>query len=157
MKTKEKIENELKNALKEKDDFKREALRFLLSAIQNKEIEKRGKGKEEQLTEEEIVELLRKELKKRKEAEAIYREGGRIDLAEKEKKEAEIIEKFLPAEMGDKELENIVEEIIRKTGAVSLKESGIVIKEVIKIVGPTVSPSRVAEMARRKLTELVNK
>jgi uncharacterized protein YqeY len=152
MSIKEKLEEELKEALKENDIFKKDALRFLMAAIKNKEIEKRGSGKGEILTDEEVIDLFRKEFKKRKEAANIYKENGRLDLFEKEEKEAAIIQSFLPRELSDEEIENVVLEVIKKTNSSSLKDLGKVIKESLNILKDKASPARVSEIAKKKLS-----
>ena len=81
---KEKISSDLKESLKAGDSFRSGVLRMLISVFQNKEIEKRGSGKPAELTEEEAMEILIREAKKRKEAAEIYLKGGRDDLSQKE-------------------------------------------------------------------------
>lgn len=93
------INKDLKQAMKEKNELLVLVLRSINSEIHNKEIEKKGK----ELTEEEVVEVLMKEAKKRKQAIEAFEKGGRSDLVEKEKKELEILKKYLPDnEFGNK-------------------------------------------------------
>ena len=92
---KDRINDDIKAAMRSGDSFVLEVLRGLKAAFHNKSIEKRGKGEEEELSDEEMVEILNKELKKRKDAVELYLQGNREELAEKEKKEASIIEKYL--------------------------------------------------------------
>src|SRR3989344_1041224 len=91
------LENDYTKALKAKDELAVLVLRQLKTALTNAEIAKNR----EKLAEEEIVKVLRSEIKKRKESAELYEKGGRPELAEKEKKEIEIIDKYLPAQMGE--------------------------------------------------------
>ena len=104
----QKLTDDLKDAMKSGDSFRTGVLRMILSALHNKEIEKKGKAQEPILSEDEIVDLLFKESKKRKEAGEIYSKAGRADLSEKEIKELEIIKKYLPERLGEGEIEKIV-------------------------------------------------
>ena len=109
---KEKIQDDLGSALKEKREIRLSVLRMLLSAISNREIDKRTRiwkekpelsseelKKESQLTDEEITKVIASEIKKRKEAADLYERGERPELAEKEKKEIEILQSYLPRQI----------------------------------------------------------
>jgi len=149
MSIKEKVEKDLKEALKENDVFKKEALRFLLSALQNKEIEARAENKV--LEESEIIELFRKEAKKRMESFTIYQNAKRDDLASKEKMEAELILSYLPQEMSDEELSNLIDKVIKELNITSSKEMGKVIQGVKKRASFEASASRIAALVKEKL------
>ncbi len=123
----EKINSELKEALKAKDEKKSGVLRMIISVLRNKEIEKKGAGKDSVLTEEEVLELVKREGKKRKEAIVLYEQGGRADLADGEKAELEIIKGYLPAELSREEIEKVVLEI-KNTG---VTEFNVLIKEAM--------------------------
>tara|TARA_Y100000310_G_scaffold339408_1_gene431963 strand:- start:577 stop:1038 length:462 start_codon:yes stop_codon:yes gene_type:complete len=114
MNLKEQISEDIKNALKAGDSFTAGVLRMVVAALQNKSIEKRGKGEEEELTQEEILEILAREAKKRKEAIELYKQGDRQELADNEEKELAIIEKYLPQQMSKEEVVEIVSAIIEK-------------------------------------------
>lgn len=143
----ERINNDLKVALKSGDSLKVSTLRMVLAAVHNREIEKRSKSKEA-LTDEEIVDVLRKELKKRKEAIEIYGNAGRNDLKEKETGELEIIQSYLPPELGDEEIEKIVRKVISP----QKKEFGQVMKEVVREVAGRAEARRVSEIVKKNLT-----
>ncbi len=151
MELKERISGDLKEAMKSRDDFKVGTLRFLLSSIQTREIEKRGKGLEGQLTNEEVVEVLKKEAKKRRESFEIYVEGGRNDLAEKEKKELECIQLYLPPEMSDADLEKIVEEALASVQPAGPKDFGKVMGEAMKRAKGAAEASRVQQLVKEKM------
>ena len=114
MNLKEQISEDIKNALKAGDSFTAGVLRMVVAALQNKPIEKRGKGEEEELTQEEILEILAREAKKRKQAIDLYKQGDRQELADNEEKELAIIEKYLPQQMNKEEVVEIVLAIIEK-------------------------------------------
>lgn len=139
---KEKLLQDVKEALKAGDAEKRMVLNMALNAIKNKELEKRGKlsktekdtsklEEESQLTDEEIVEVLSSEVKKRKEAAESFIQGGRPELAEKEKKEAEILAVYLPEQVSEEEIRAEVKKAIEETGAASVKDMGKVIGAVV--------------------------
>ncbi|OGI25897.1 MAG: hypothetical protein A3J76_05200 [Candidatus Moranbacteria bacterium RBG_13_45_13] len=107
MKLHQQIEAELKSALKSGEKEKAGALRFLISAIKNHQIEIKAKG-EEYLKDEEIVAVIRRQAKQRKDSVSEYEKGGRTDLAEKEKRELAILENYLPVQAGEEKIREIV-------------------------------------------------
>lgn len=132
---KEKIKEDFKKALKENKEIEVSTLRLLNAAILNKEKEKRYKlskekseleekdlEKESQLTDEEVLEVISSEAKKRKEAIVEYEKGKREDLAAKEKQELEILENYLPEQLSEEEIKKFVQEAIEKTGAKEMKD-----------------------------------
>ena len=147
----DKLNEDLKTALKGGDSFKTGVIRMVLASIKNKEIEKKGKAQEPALTEEELVDLLMKEAKKRKESVDIYKQGGRNDLAQKEEEEFEFIKNYLPEQSGEEEIEKIVKAAIEKTGAKEIKEMGRVMAEVMKELKGKAQPSLVSEIIKKSL------
>ena len=109
-----KIKDDLKVAMLAKEELVLSVLRMLLSSMQNKEISLRKDGAAE-LNDEQILAVIKTEVKKRKDSIESYTTGGREDLAKKEKDEMVILEKYLPAQMDDEELAKIVKEIVSKT------------------------------------------
>lgn len=130
MDLKEKIKQNLSVALKERRTLEVLVLRQLLAAILNKEKEKRFKAKEEkdiQLTDEEVIEVISSEAKKRRESIVEFEKGKRQDLVEKEKKELEILEKYLPTReagtrLPEEEIRKLIKEAIEKTDAKEIKD-----------------------------------
>lgn len=151
MSTQEKISADLKEAMKAGQSFEAGVFRMVISAFHNKEIEKKGKGGEAELSEEEVIEILGKEAKKRKESVAAYEKGGRNDLAEKEKKELEIIGKYLPEQLGREEIEKAVLAAIEKTGAKDIKDFGMAMREAMAELKGKVDASIVSEILKGKL------
>lgn len=141
----ERLKTDINQALKEGADLKVETLRGLVAAIHNREIELRAKAKE--LNEEEELAVLQREAKKRKEAQQIYTDAARADLAEKEAEELEIIKNYLPAELSSEEVEAIVKKVIGE-GATDF---GRVMGAVMKEVGGRAEASLVKEMISKEL------
>lgn len=130
MSLKEQIISELKESLKSGDSLKRDTLRFLSSAIKNVEIEK--KKKEEGLDDQETLEVIKRAIKQRKDSIEQYEKGGRGDLAEKEKKELEILSVYLPAQMDEEKIREEIKKVISETGADSQKDFGKVMGMAMK-------------------------
>ncbi|MCS7202782.1 MAG: GatB/YqeY domain-containing protein [Dictyoglomus sp.] len=122
----EKITKDYLNAVKNKDSFRVEVLSFLRSAIKYREIDLREKGKE--MTDEDVIDVINKEIKKRKEAIELYKKGERFDLAEKEERELKILEGYLPEQLSDEDLEDILKRIIEEVEAKDIKDLGKVMK-----------------------------
>jgi len=146
------LSENLKSAMKTGQEFEAGVFRMLLAALHNKEIEKKGKGIETELSDEEVIEVLSKEAKKRKEAAEIYKKGGRDDLAEKEAKELEIIKKYLPEEMPIEEIEKIVKIAIEKTGIKEASGFGKVMAEVMKELKGKADASTISEIIKKELS-----
>jgi len=145
----EKINKDLREALRQKENLKILTLKLLLAAFQNKEIELRSKG--EKLTEKIVLEIIKKEAKKRKEAIVIYEKSDRSDLLEKEKKELVILESYLPLEISDEEIIKIIQNKINSlVGQVNF---GKIMGEVIKEVAGQADSSRVADLLKKELNE----
>ena len=124
------IREDLKETVKNREELKSSVLRLLLAAIFNKEKEKRYKlsrekpelsgeelEEESQLNDEEVIDVISSEARKRKESIVEFGKGKRMDLVEKEKKELEILEKYLPEQMSEEEIKKLVKEAIDKTVA----------------------------------------
>jgi uncharacterized protein len=121
----------MRAAMKARDSARVSALRMLMSAVKNTEVE-RG----HELTDEEVIEVAAREARRRRESIEAFRSGGRDDLVQKESAELSILESYLPAQLSAEELERIVDEAIAETGAASPKEMGAVMKVVMpKIKG----------------------
>jgi len=152
MKILEQIEKDLKNALLQKEGIKISTLRLLRAALQNREIELRPLKKE--FDEEEIIRVIKKEVKKREEAIKIYEEAKRNDLIQKEKEELEILKKYLPQELSTEEIKKIIQEKIRffEKGT----NLGKIIGEVMKEVKGRADGGKVAALVREELEKKEN-
>ena len=152
---KEKIQADLKDSMKQKEELSLSVLRMLSAAILNKEKEKRfksGKAEDIVLADEEILEVISTEIKKRKEALTVYEQGGRKELSEKEKKEAEILQKYLPEQLSEEELRKLVKAAIAKTGAKEQKDMGKVMQELMPEVKGKADVSLVSKVVKELLT-----
>ncbi len=116
---KKRLQNDLKEAMKQKDTFKRDVIRFVMSAIKQIEVDER-----KELTDADIEAILVKQIKQRNDAIGQFKEGGRDDLVEKNEKELEILKSYLPEPMSEDEVRKILEEIIEETGAEGMKDMG---------------------------------
>lgn len=123
------INEKIKNAMKAKDTLALEALRAIKSAVLLAQTES---GAKEELSKEEEIKLLQKLVKQRKESARIYTEQGRDDLAQPEIEQAKIIEKFLPAQLSEEEIKEIIKQIIAETGANGIAQMGQVMGEANK-------------------------
>lgn len=146
---KQRIEEDLKRALKAKEELKISTLRLAQSAAHNREIQLLKK--ETGLSDSEIVEVLQHEVKKRRDAAEEFHKAGREDLAEKEKKEAEILSVYLPAEISDEDLERILREGIREAGASGEKDFGKVMKVAMPLLKGKASGERISSFLKRLL------
>jgi len=147
----QKIKEDLSKALKSGDTLRISVLRMVLSSLHNKEIEKKGKNQNSELTEEEIIEVLKREAKKRKEAIETYLKGNRNDLADKEKKELEIIIAYLPKQLSEEEIKKIVQEAIQKLGAQSEKDFGKVMGFLMKELKGKADAGLVSQIVKESL------
>ena len=146
---KKKLEDDLKSAMRAGEALKVSVLRMLLSAVSNKEIE--ILKKETGLTDEETIEVLSRELKKRKDSAREFKKGARNELAEKEEKEAEIISKYLPEEISNEDLERIVAESVREANGKSTADFGRVMKAAMAVLKGRASGDRVSDEVKRSL------
>jgi hypothetical protein len=145
------ITNDIKTAMKSGNEFELGVLRMLIAAINNKGIENRGKGLDAELTDEEIIDLLSKESKKRKESAEIYKQANREELAKKELEEVEVIKKYLPAQLSDTEIEEIIEKAIKETGATTIKDLGKVMGLISKDIKGKADSGMVGNLVKKKL------
>lgn len=119
---KDTIQNDLKNAMLAKDESKLSTIRMLKSAIQYFEIQKGGAGYT--ATDEDVVEVVGREIKKRKESIELYEKGNRQELADKEKEELEMLSVYLPEQLTEAEIRKLVEEAITALGASQMSDMG---------------------------------
>jgi uncharacterized protein YqeY len=126
MRLEERIQQELKGAMLARNEVRVSTLRLLKSALGYVQIER----KKDALDDAEVVAVLQKEIKKRRESAELYTNGGRPELADKENKEAAVLEEFLPKAMPPEELDQLVRATIKELGATTKKDMGPVIKAV---------------------------
>lgn len=144
------LQEDLKQAQLDKDEPGVNTLRLLLSEIRYAEIKKLG---DEKLSDEEVITIIQKEIKKRKEAAAGFRQGDREESAQKEEMEADILGKYLPAQLSDMELAQIIDEAITETGAIGMNDMGKVIGLVMGKVKGQAEGSKISEIVKNKLIQ----
>ncbi|HVS80212.1 MAG TPA: GatB/YqeY domain-containing protein [Pyrinomonadaceae bacterium] len=148
MSLKEQILSDMTAAMKAKDAARTSTLRMLKAAIVNRQIEKGG-----ELDEEELMKLLRSQVKQRRDSVEQYQKGGRQDLVDKETAEIAIIEGYLPQAASAQEIDQAVAEAIAETGATSMKDMGAVMKAVMaRLAGKNADGRAVSETVKKKLT-----
>lgn len=124
------LNDSLKKAMKAKDSCATSTIRLILAALKDRDIAARSQGSDEKLNDDQILEVLQKMVRQRRDAIEMYAKGGRQDLADREQREIEIIEGFLPKPLSDAESKTAVREVISELGASSIKEMGQVMGEL---------------------------
>lgn len=124
------LTNAMKDAMRAKDELTLNTVRMIISKMKAEDIEARPKGNMDGISDNEILSLMQGMVKQRQESAKMYRDGGRPELAEKEDAEIAIIEKFLPAQMSDADVESAVAELIASVGASGIKDMGKVMAEL---------------------------
>ena len=147
MSLKKKIEEKLNQSLKNKDKSLYPTLRLIVSGIKDALIANRDKENKE-LTDQDIITLLKKMVKQRNESSEVYKKAGRIELLETETKEMEIISSFLPKQLGDEDTKKLCEEVIKNLGASSIKDMGKVMSEIKKTHGDVLDFSKVGSIIK---------
>jgi len=145
----EQINNNLKEAMKNKEADKLSVLRMLNAALQNEAIA--GGKKDAGLSEEEAIKVIKKEVKKRKDSIEQFTAGGRPELAANEQKEAEILAVYLPEEMSEEELKKVVAEVIAEMGEVAPSQFGLVMKNVMAKTGGKADGGMVSKAVKEVL------
>lgn len=120
----------LKQAMREKAATRLSTLRLICAAIKDQDIAARGEGKDGGVSDAEVLAILSKMTKQRYESARAYEEGGRLDLAERERQEIEIIEDFLPKQLDDEQVADAVRKAVEQTGAQSIRDMGKVMAEL---------------------------
>ena len=144
----DKLQQDLKQAQLSRDEIKVSTLRMLLSEIKNAEIAKGGN-----LNNEEVLFVVGKEVKKRKEAAAGFRQGNREDAALKEETELSILENYLPQQLSDDDLAKIIDEAMEQTSASSISDMGKVIGAVMGKAQGQAEGARVSALVKDKLAK----
>jgi len=143
----EKITDDMKKAMKNKNKDRMKVLRLLRSDLKNAKIDKKG-----EFTEEDAMNVITKAAKNRKESIESYKKGDREDLVKAEQKELEVIEEYLPEQMSDEEIKELVDEVIEETGASSMQDIGKVMGSIMPKVKGKADGSKVQVIVRSKLS-----
>lgn len=143
----EKVTKDLTEAMKNKDAFRLSVLRMLKSALKNEEINKKSP-----LTDDEVLAIIKKQVKTRKDSMNEYASYNRMDLADSLQKEIDILNAYLPEELPDEELEKVITETIAKLNADSIKQMGLVIKTISSEYGARCDMAKVSKLVKEKLS-----
>ncbi|PSQ95783.1 MAG: glutamyl-tRNA amidotransferase [Bacteroidetes bacterium SW_9_63_38] len=141
----DRLTEDLKDAMRNKDKVRRRTLRSLRSALKNKEIDQREEGAETALSEQEQLAVLRKQVNQRKDAIEQYEDAGREDLVEREQAELDVLDEYMPDALSDDELEEILQAIIDDVGAESMADMGAVMGRAMDRLKGRVDGGRVQE------------
>ena len=142
----EEIDDEIKDAMKARDGERRDALRLILDALKKSE-----KELQRPLSEEEELQVMQRERKRRIEAAEAFRAGGREEQAAAEERELEILEEFMPEPLSEDEIEEIVDDVIAEVGATSMAHLGRVMADVMPQIAGRADGSQVSQIVREKL------
>ena len=142
-----KIEAGMVTAAKSKDKIRLSALRLIKSALHNKEIDARR-----ELNEEEALQVLSSMVKQRKDSIEQFTKGGRMDLVEKEEKELQVIQEFMPEQMSEEDIEAVIVKAIEELGATSPRDMGKVMKALMPIVTGKADGKLVSQKVKEKLS-----
>jgi len=146
MDLKETLTDDYKQAMKDRDKLKVSTIRMVLAGVKNEEIAKRG-----ELTEEEFLTVLAREARKRKESIEEFGKGGRQDLVEKEERELSIIESYLPEQLSEDEVRDIIDRTIQEVGATSAGDLGKVMGKLMPLLKGKADGKKVNQMVRERL------
>jgi uncharacterized protein YqeY len=140
------IEGEIKDAMKSRDSERRDALRLIVNALKGSE-----KELQRPLSDDEELQVLRRERKKRVEAAEAFRAGGREEQAVTEERELAILEEFMPEPLSEEEIEEIIDDAIAEVGATSMADLGRVMADVMPQIAGRADGSSVSQIVREKL------
>lgn len=144
----ERLDADMKTALREKDSLRLSTIRMIKSAVQYRETEAGAKG---QLDDTGILQVLGSEIKKRRDALAEYEKANRTELAEKERKEIEVLQAYLPEQLSDEELVQAVEDAIAEAGAQGPRDMGKVMKVLTPRIQGRADTRAAADLVKQKL------
>lgn len=161
---KDALQEELKESLRSGDNVKRSVLSMLMASIKNRELVKRGQlsktisdvaelEEKSLLSDEEVLEVISGEAKKHKESIGQFESAGRKELAEKEQAELEILKKYLPEQINEEELRNVVSSVISDSGASSMKDMGQVMSKVMAKVKGKADGTAVSKIVKEELSK----
>ena len=146
---KDRLQTDLTTAMKARDELRLATLRMALTAIKNAEV---SGGEAREIDDEEVLAVVRRETKKRRESAEAYDAAGRPELAERERAEGVVLEEYLPAQLGDAELSALVEEAVTEAGATGPQQMGQVMKLLTPRIAGRADGGRVAAEVKRRLT-----
>jgi uncharacterized protein YqeY len=147
----QKVADSMKAAMKEKDQLTVSTCRLIMAKLKEQDIEARGKGKAGGIADGEIQQMLQSMIKQRRESITLYEQGGRPELAEKERGEIAIIERFLPKQLSEAELEAAVKETIAAVGAAGIKDMGRAMAALRERYAGQIDNAKASQVVKRLL------
>jgi len=145
---KDRLQSDLTTAMKARDELRTATLRMALTAVKTEEV---AGGEARTLADDEVLKVLAREAKKRRESATAYADAGRSELAEREDAERAVIEEYLPQQLGDEELDALVRAAVEEAGATSPQQMGAVMKLVTPRVAGRAEGGRVAAAVKKAL------
>ena len=146
MTLKERITEDMKQAMKEKNKLKLDAIRMLRGAIRNREIEKQT-----ELDDDGVLQVLANQIKKRKDLIEQFRDAGRMDLVERESEQLRAMEIYMPQQLSLEEIKGLIDEVITETGASSMRDMGKVMSTIMPRIQGRADGKEVNQIVRAKL------
>lgn len=150
MSLEDKIGADYVTAMKARDSFTSSVLSFLRAQIKNVKVDKRL----EQVPDEDVIQVLKKQAKQRQDSITQFKAGGRADLADKEEKELAILKQYLPAGIPEEQLKAVIQEVVVETKAVSVKDMGRVMKDVLARVAGQADNQEVSRLVKERLSKM---
>ena len=147
------VNDALKSAMKAKEPVRLSTLRLINAAIKDRDIAVRGEGQEDGVGDADVLQILGKMVKQRQESARAYEEGGRLELAEKERAEIEVIEDFLPKQLDDDEIAAAIDKAVKSTGADSIRDMGKVMGALKSKYTGQMDFGRVGPMVKDRLAQ----
>ena len=151
MSKREEFNAALKTAMRSKDQVSLSTLRLITAAVKDRDIEARSKGKDDGITESEILSLLQSMVKQRQESSKTYKDAGREELAQREEQEIEVIERFLPKQMDSSEAGKTIESLISEMGVSDIRDMGKVMAELKSRYAGQIDMGKASGMVKEKL------
>ncbi len=146
MSLKDKLMEDMKSSMKNKDTLRKNTITMVRANIKQREVDERV-----ELTDEDIIDIIAKQVKEKRDVIQDFEKGGREDLVEQTKKEIEILLEYLPKQLTEEEVEEIVKDTIKEVGAKSIKDIGLIMKSVMPKIKGRADGSMVNSIARKYL------
>eukprot|EP01026_Neomeris_dumetosa_P070618 TRINITY_DN70663_c0_g1_i2.p1 TRINITY_DN70663_c0_g1~~TRINITY_DN70663_c0_g1_i2.p1 ORF type:complete len:152 (+),score=23.83 TRINITY_DN70663_c0_g1_i2:86-541(+) len=147
----ERLRDALKEAMKGKDATGVSTIRLILATLKDRDISLREKGNQDGIDDEALLALLQTMVKQRQESIRLYEEGGRLELADQERQEIEVIKRFMPEQLGEKEMESAVDGLIKELDASSIRDMGRTMAELKSRYAGQMDFSQAAALVRQRL------
>ncbi len=145
------LNNALKTAMKERDQVTLSTIRLILASLKDRDIAARGQGQADGVGDSDILSLMQSMIKQRQESSKTYRDASRVDLAEREEAEVEVVRRFMPQQMGENEMEQTVDGLIAELGVSDIKEMGKVMSALKSRYAGQLDMSKASNAVKERL------